>query len=171
VNKHFCFDCGTLLELRNFDQRPREVCPACGWIYYPQLKVGAGVVIEHDGKLLLLQRNHEPWKGAWNIPAGYVEADEDPRDAAQREVREETGLEVEIGELFKVYYYTDDPRGNGVALIYYATALSGTIRLDAESQAARYFAWHEIPTALAGGGHDQVILEWQQNSEHRANNP
>lgn len=105
------------------DSREREICPACGWVYYLQLKVGAGVLIEKDDQILLLQRAHEPWKEAWNIPAGYVEADEHPKDAAKREVFEETGLVVEIGELLKAYYYSDDPRGNGVALIYKAEVL------------------------------------------------
>ena len=97
---HYCFQCGTQLELRIRDNREREICPACDWVYYAQLKVGAAVLIEQDGKLLLLKRNHEPWKGTWMVPAGYVEADEDPKDAAVREVLEETGLEVEIGDLY-----------------------------------------------------------------------
>ena len=161
MNSHHCLKCGAALELRFMDSREREICPACGWVYYLQLKVGAGVLIEKDDQILLLQRANEPWKEAWNIPAGYVEADENPKDAAKREVFEETGLIVEIGELIKVYYYLDDPRGNGVALIYKAEVLGGELRVDHESSAARYFHWHEIPEKLAGGGHDQVILEWR----------
>jgi ADP-ribose pyrophosphatase YjhB (NUDIX family) len=165
MTSHHCLKCGISLELRCMDSREREVCPACGWVYYLQLKVGAGVLIEKDGCILLLQRAHEPWKKYWNIPAGYVEADENPKNAAKREVFEETGLIVEIGELLKAYYYSDDPRGNGVALIYKAEIVGGELRIDHESSAVQYFHWKDIPANLAGGGHDQVILEWRVNSQ------
>jgi len=164
---HYCFQCGTQLELQLRDNREREVCSACGWVYYAQLKVGAAVIIEQDNKLLLLQRAHEPWVGSWMIPAGYVEADEDPRDAAMREVREETGLEVELGELFHVYYFADDPRGNGVAFMYKAEKISGEIKINGESSSAKYFQWHEIPSDLTKGGHDKMIMEWQRKAQQK----
>ena len=167
---HYCFQCGSSLETRLVDHREREVCPACGWVYYAQLKVGAAVLIEQDERLLLLRRNYEPWEGSWMVPAGYVEADEDPRDAAKREVREETGLEVELSEFFDVHYFDDDPRGNGVVFVYKAEKISGEIRINAESSAAKFFHWYEIPVNLANGAHDRMIREWswqvQQKESH-----
>ena len=157
---HYCFQCGSALEIRLIDDREREVCPLCGWVYYAQLKVGAAVLVEKDGKLLLLKRNYEPCKGSWLVPAGYVEADEVPKDAAKREVREETGLEVELGDLVDVYYFADDPRGNGVVFVYKAEQVSGEIKINAESSAAKFFHWYEIPLDLAKGGHDKIIRQW-----------
>jgi 8-oxo-dGTP diphosphatase len=157
---HYCFQCGARLEYRLVDQREREICPACGWVYYAQLKVGAAVLIEQEGKLLLLQRNDEPWKGSWMVPAGYVEADEDPKEAAKREVREETGLEVDLGDLYHVYYFDDDPRGNGVAFVYRAEKISGEIIINGEASAAKFFPWYEIPVNLTKGGHDKMIRQW-----------
>ncbi len=165
--QHYCFECGAQLEVRWIDNRNREACPNCGWIHYAQLKVGAAVLIERQNKLLLLQRNHEPWKGSWMVPAGYVEADEDPRDAARREVLEETGLRVELGPLLHVYYFNDDPRGNGVAFVYQAEKISGELLINHESTSANYFAWHEIPSNLTGGGHDQMIREWCVQAQQR----
>ncbi len=167
MTTHYCFRCGHALELRLVDYRDREVCPACGWVYYAQLKVGAAMLIERDNQILLLQRNHEPWKGSWMLPAGYVEADEDPKDAAYREVLEETGLVVESSEFSKTYYFSDDPRGNGVAFLYKAGRVSGEIRLNGESNSARYFLWHEIPSYLTKGGHDQIITEWQLQARQK----
>ena len=101
------------------------------------------------------------------IPAGYVEADEDPKDAAKREVLEETGLNVELGDLVKTYYFDDDPRGNGVAFVYRTTNISGEISLNGEATDARYFAHDEIPSFLTKGGHDKIISEWCVQAQRR----
>ena len=167
MTSHFCFQCGNALEIKRIDYRDREVCPACGWVYYAQLKVGAAVIIEKDSKLLLLQRNHEPWKGSWMLPAGYVEADENPFDAAKREVLEETSLIVDDIEFRSAYYFSDDPRGNGVAFVYQAKAVSGEIKINEEANAARYFSWQEIPLYLTKGGHDKIIAEWKLNAQQK----
>ena len=164
---HYCYHCGSELVPRFLDHRAREVCSACGWVHYAQLKVGAAVIIEQNNKLLLLQRAHEPWVGSWMIPAGYVEADEDPRDAAIREVLEETGLRVELGDLVKTYYFADDPRGNGVAFVYKAIKVSGEISINGEATFAQYFSHDEIPSYLTKGGHDKIIAEWRLKSQQK----
>jgi 8-oxo-dGTP diphosphatase len=58
--------------------------------------VGA-VVRDESGRLLLIQRGHEPSRGLWSLPGGRVEAGESPEQAVEREVREETGLAVRAG--------------------------------------------------------------------------
>ena len=96
-----------------------------------------------------------------------TKADEDPKDAAKREVLEETGLDVELGDLVKTYYFDDDPRGNGVAFVYKTTKISGEINLNGEATDARYFASDEIPSFLTKGGHDRIIAEWRVQAEQR----
>ena len=164
---HYCYQCGARLEIRLTDHREREVCPMCGWVHYAQLKVGAAVLVEQEEKLLLLQRNYEPWMGSWMVPAGYVEADENPKEAAKREVFEETGLVVELGDLLKVYYFADDPRGNGVAFVYKAEKISGEIKINNEASAVKFFRWWEIPANLTKGGHDKMIMEWRLQAQQR----
>jgi len=64
---------------------------------YPERPiVGIGVLIERDGKYLLIKRAADPDKGMWSVPGGLVEVGERVRDAALREALEETGLRVEI---------------------------------------------------------------------------
>jgi 8-oxo-dGTP diphosphatase len=64
--------------------------------------VGVGAVVVDDGRVLLVRRAHEPLKGEWSIPGGAVEVGETLETAVVREVREETGLDVEVGALIDV---------------------------------------------------------------------
>ena len=64
--------------------------------------VGVGVVVWKDGKVLLIRRGKSPMRGRWSLPGGRQELGETVREAAVREVREETGLEIRLGELLDV---------------------------------------------------------------------
>lgn len=157
---HHCLQCGA--ELRNtWNEREREACPECGWVYYPQLKLSAAGLILKNDRLLLVRRAFDPWKDCWYLPAGYVEVDEDPVKAAQREVLEETGLVVQAGRLLGGYYFDDDPRGNGFLLVYECRVRDGELRLTPETREAGYFSREQLPTLLAGAGHASAVQDWQ----------
>ncbi len=158
---HYCLKCGAPLQVQILEKRPREVCPACGWVYYLHLKLGAGVMLEQDGRLLLVRRDTNPWRGSWNLPAGYVEADEPPELAAEREALEETGLSVTTTRLLGAYFFDDDPRGNGLLLLYSACILGGSLQGSSEGRELRFFSPREIPDELSGGAHDAIIRAWQ----------
>lgn len=154
----YCYQCGSPLHQHQVEGRDRETCASCGWIHYEHRKVSAAVRIVKDSKLLLIQRGIEPWKYAWHMPAGYLEVDEDPRSCAHREALEETGFEVEVGELIGVYTYEDDPRGNGIVLLYQGTITSGEIHTDRETLQVRFFSPGELVdiTASGAGGRKQI---------------
>ncbi len=63
----------------------------------PLIRAVGAVIRDADGRLLLVQRGHEPAKGQWTVPGGHVEPGESDAEALRREVREETGLDVEVG--------------------------------------------------------------------------
>ncbi len=163
----YCPDCGITLEMRLFDNRQRSFCSQCQRAYHAQLKVGAGALIEQESGLLLLQRTYAPFKGCWNLPAGYVEADESPLEAAIRETFEETGLHVEVERLLDVYFFEDDPRGNGILIVYECRQVGGELRASRETFNPAFFTAGVIPKNLTGGGHDQAILAWKEGLHKR----
>jgi 8-oxo-dGTP diphosphatase len=161
----FCPNCGASLEIVESEGRLRPYCPRCARIHYEQLKVGAGALVQHKGRLLLVQRTQQPFRHRWNLPAGYAEADEDPAETVVREVREETGLEIELANLMGVYFFDDDPRGNGILIVYECHAVGGKLTESPEGTNLTFFASDQIPPALAGGGHNQAIIAWQERAE------
>jgi 8-oxo-dGTP diphosphatase len=79
------------------------------------------VVCDRDGRVLLIRRGHEPFKGAYALPGGFVDIGETVEAACRREVLEEAG--VAVGELRLVGVYSDprrDPRGHTVSIAYLA---------------------------------------------------
>ena len=157
----FCQDCGAPLTNHVVEGREREVCSACGTINYAQWKVSAGVRVVKDNKLLLVQRANDPWRGMWHMPAGYVEVDEEPWLAAQREAREETGLVVKVLRLVDCYSEVDDPRGNVLVFIYEADCVGGEISSSKDTQAVGFFSPQEIRSLpLAGMSAVNEIKDW-----------
>ncbi|MCS7287211.1 MAG: NUDIX hydrolase [Anaerolineae bacterium] len=70
---------------------------------YPETPIPAvGAVIIHQGKVLLVKRSKEPSRGYWSIPGGVIELGERAREAIKREVKEECGIEIEVGPVLEV---------------------------------------------------------------------
>ena len=161
MKTHFCLVCGTSLINKLIEGREREICPACGWIYYEHRKISAGVRIQKDGKLLLVKRGIQPWIHKWYMPAGYLEVDEQPDQAAVREAFEETGLIVSIRELAGIYTYSDDPRGNGLVLLYDADITGGTLIITPETTQAGFFSSKEVEgMQFAGASAEHQVRDW-----------
>ena len=146
----FCPQCATPLERA-------DGCDTCEWINYIDPKVAAVVLVADDQqRLLYIRRNHEPAMYQWTWPSGFVDAGERVEDAAAREVREETGIEVKIGPLLGVWSATGDQT---VVIAYRGSVIGGSLRPGPEALAA---AW--IPLDRSGRRpppvfpHDNEIL-------------
>lgn len=160
MRARFCIRCGTKLQLRVIEHRQRLVCPACGHIAFGNAKPAVGVLIERDGKLLLVRRERAPFKGYWDIPGGFLEEDEHPRTGAIREAREETGLRVAVDELLGVYH---DRSGDDYTLnLYYrAHVVGGREQAGDDADELRWFVRRDIPRRIAFPGHAKDVLrDW-----------
>jgi ADP-ribose pyrophosphatase YjhB (NUDIX family) len=140
--------------------RLRPVCPACGRIHFYDPKVAVGVLVEDGGAILLVRRTQEPGRGRWTLPAGFVDAGEDPQAAAVRECREETGLEVEVLGLFDLATGRAHPRGADIMIIYRARAIGGTLHPGDDADQASFFRPQDLPE-LAFDSTRQMIVRWR----------
>lgn len=104
---------------------------------------GVGVACVEAGRILLVQRARAPYSGAWAIPGGKVEFGEPMRDAARREVREETGLEVAIGPVV----WTGDAMTNDhhyVLVDFLGTVTGGRLKAGDDAADARWVAFSDL---------------------------
>ena len=156
----FCPRCGRALEAAEVEGRTRLVCPACGFILYQNPVPGVGVLVETDGGIVLVRRAQPPFAGSWALPAGYIEADESAEAAALRECREETGLQVELVELFGVYSFPEGPVQSGLIIFYRARPVGGSLQAGSDAAEARVFAPDALPKTIAFRTHREVLARW-----------
>lgn len=159
----FCPACAAPLVEREIDHYLRSVCTGCGKIQYRNPVPATGCIVENQGAVLLARRKFEPWKGCWYVPSGFVEYGDEVEETARREVREETGLVVELGPLFGVYSYFDDPRQDGIIILYRATVLGGALEAGDDAAEVAFFAADRLPVAeqIGFASHRQALSEWR----------
>ncbi len=141
----FCIACGAPVSTRELFGRERPYCPACGWIHFADPKVAAAVLVEKNDTVLLVRRLNEPRQGLWSVPAGFIDAGEDPAEAACRECLEETGLEVEITGLLGVVAGREHPSGADIVIAYRAKILGGTLQAGDDAGEAAFFPRSALP--------------------------
>ena len=144
IEYRFCPRCGGGLDQRvvKANEPKRLVCRACAFIFYQDPKVVAGTVFTLEGGIVLLKRGVEPALGKWVFPSGYVDRGESVQDAAIRETKEESQLDVRLNSLLNVYSY---PRAPNVIVVYTADVIGGELAAADESIEARIFSPHQVP--------------------------
>ncbi len=106
--------------------------------------VGVGAVVVRDGRALIIKRAHEPRKGEWSLPGGLLELGESLQDAVRREIKEETGLDVEVGPMIETFdrVHRDDRRARPLSLRHRRLrVLAGRRRGRAPARDAEGVAW------------------------------
>lgn len=105
----------------------------------PQPVLCAGAVVRAaDGRLLLIRRGRPPSQGLWSVPGGRVEPGESPEQAAAREVREETGLDVRVGRLLATVEI-----GEFLVHDFEAVVTGGELQAGDDAVEARWCSWED----------------------------
>jgi len=162
----YCPECGG--ELHHDGARPR--C-ACGFVRYRNPAVGVAVVLrDGEGRVLLGRRAKGDYAGLWCIPCGYVEWDEDVRDAARREFLEETGLEVGLGGIVAVHSNFHNPKQHTVGIWFEGTVTGGRLHpADGDLTELAYFD-PAAPSPLAFPTDALVLEQLAQSALARQSN-
>jgi 8-oxo-dGTP diphosphatase len=117
--------------------------------YPPRPLIGVGIVVWHGDRVLLIRRGKPPRLGQWSLPGGAQKLGETVAEAARREVLEETGLAIEVGEVLAVvdlierdgervrYHYT--------LIDFGAEAPGSELRPGGDAADARWFGLDELP--------------------------
>ena len=119
---------------------PRKIILSC-----------AGALIVQDGKILLQRRTDN---GRWGLIGGLLEMNETYEEAALREIREETGLEVRLDAFLGIFHNHNMVWGNGdaahvICAFFTASIINGEPRIDEESYELRFFGKDEMPELFA----------------------
>jgi 8-oxo-dGTP diphosphatase len=118
---------------------------------YPETPfIGVGAIIVEAGRVVLVKRGHPPLSGEWSIPGGVLEVGEMLREAAIREAWEETGLEVEPGEVLGVFDRVvrdgERVRYHYVLIDFLCRRVSGELRAGSDADEVRWFEPGEVPS-------------------------
>ncbi len=157
----YCPRCRAEMVNKEAYGRVRRVCPECRFIQFIDPKVGAAVLAEKDGQVVLTQRSMEPEIGSWCLPGGFMELWETPQEAAARECLEETGLIVEITKLLDVFYY-EDYRGSGVLIMYQGQVTGGQLQPGDDVADVKVFSPETLPENIAFESNIQALAAWQK---------
>ncbi|MCC6237199.1 MAG: NUDIX hydrolase [Dehalococcoidia bacterium] len=141
----FCPKCGAPFALEARGGRERLACTSCGFVFFQNPPAGVAVLITRGNEVLLTRRGGGAQAGLWDVPGGWVEYDEDVREAARRELLEETGLEVRVGEPYEVLSNFHSPEAHTVGIWFRGEAVGGTLEAGDDASEARFFPLDALP--------------------------
>ncbi|OPX90208.1 MAG: NADH pyrophosphatase [Pelotomaculum sp. PtaB.Bin104] len=141
----YCPKCGSRLNYQEQGERKRLACSACAYIFYENPVVGVAAVVLNERGQILLGRRNGTYRGTWCIPCGYVEYDEDVREAIVREFKEETNLDIRLHGVFAVHSNFHNPETHTVGIWFRAEVTGGELAAQADLDQAGYFDLDELP--------------------------
>ena len=156
---NYCPICGTPTQMVFSHGEKRPKCPECNWVYFEDPKVAAAALVEKEDQVLLVRRIYPPFRGCWGLPAGFVNAYEDPARAAERECMEETGLEVRVDSLLKVLTGREHDLGADIVLVYHCQIIAGTLQAGDDAGDADFFSREKLPPLAFNTTHSILGVE------------
>lgn len=158
----YCPRCATELTWRD----GHAECPACGSTYYANASpTASALIVDEEGRLLLARRAHEPYLGMWDTVGGFLEETELPETGLCREVAEETGLEIDLGEYAGTYidrYGDDDGAVTTFNVVFEARVTGGEAAPADDVAELHWFMLDALPPAGEFAFHDvgRFVHDW-----------
>jgi len=119
----------------------------------PRYRVAvAAIIFDDQGRILLCEHTYRKYH-PWGVPGGGLEYGERPEDGVRREVREETGLDVQVEKLL---YAESAPNNHHVSLIYLCNIVGGIFQQNYEISQTRFFSVNALPKLLST---EQALIE------------
>ncbi len=163
----YCPYCASQIVQREMEGKVRDFCMHCSTIFYENpLPIASSIVVNEDREVLLVKRKRDPYRDMWCLPIGFAEADEEVREAALRELEEETGLHGEIVRLVDVdtvdnYFY-----GSLAIITYEVRHTGGTLRAGDDADEARFFPIFDLPPLAWSSNQKavQIYIDYYRDS-------
>ena len=131
--------------------------------------VSVDMIIEKHGKILLVTRGHEPFKGKLAFPGGFVNYGEKVEDAAVREAKEETDLSISLKAILGVYSESNrDPRGHTITTVFVANVVSGEVKAGDDAAEAKFYSLADLDIGQLSFDHSRILkdyLKWKRKGE------
>jgi len=129
----------------------------------PSITVDA-VITAEDRKLVFIRRKNPPFQGLWALTGGYVEYGETLEEALMREVKEETGLVVEIKNIVGVYSDPErDPRGHTITVCFLTKKIGGNLRANSDASEVNCFSPKEALELDLAFDHKKILKDALRN--------
>lgn len=158
----YCTMCGGKLIYKSYQKIYRLTCEACAYIFYENPIVGvASIVFDEKNRILLGKRARGKYKGLWCIPCGFVEYNEDIHEAAVREFKEETNLDIELLRIYSAQSNFHDPDKHTVGIWFLARVVGGDLKACDDLEDVSYFNLNELPPLAFPT--DYIVIEQLKN--------
>ena len=157
-NMKFCPYCGNRLSLKKNEGRERLYCnDGHRFVYQNPIPAATGLIFDKEKRILLVLRGRDPSKNQWCLPGGFVETDETPIHAAERELFEETGINVSKPTLIDINFQKSLFYKTSILIIgYHFAEYSGTPTAGDDAEDVRFFSLDNLPK-LAFTSHMELI--------------
>ena len=161
IRYKYCPICATPLKNRNIENKDRLACTKCNWInYLNPLPVVVCLVANRKKELLLIKRGVEPCKGYWALPGGFIEINETPEQAGERELFEETGLKDKAGRLLEIIMQKSKMYGHVMIIGMTFSIKRETLQVGDDAQDARFFPLNKLPN-IPFKAHHRLISQFK----------
>jgi len=150
----FCPQCRAELEEKVLDGKLRKVCNKCGFVFWNNPIPVVAAIVPYMEKLVLVKSSI---RKTWGLPAGHVEEGDTAEERVIEEVKEETGLDVELSRFLGTWRSS---RRNVILLMYSTKVLGGELRPGGDVEDVKLFSLEEALELLKGKAGYYAVMKW-----------